>query len=73
MSARRDRADHFAVGCPICNNLVVALIGSGETLRYWAPLQPVLGVLSIALLSTGLGVRLRGAAACPVPPPDVDR
>lgn len=57
----------FAVGCPICNKLVVALIGVGGTLNYWAPLQPFLGVLSIALLTTGLRVRLRGAAACPVP------
>lgn len=56
----------FAVGCPICNKVVVALIGVGGTLSYWAPLQPVLGVLSIALLTTGLGVRLRGAPACPV-------
>lgn len=67
MSARRDRANHFAVGCPICTKLVAALVGSGGTLRYWAPLQPVRGVLSIALPTTGLGVRLRGAAAWPVP------
>ena len=64
----------FAVGCPICNKLVVALIGVSATLSYWAPLQPVLGVLSIALLTTGLGLRLRGAPACPVPLAlDVDR
>ena len=56
----------FAVGCPICNKVVVALIGVGGALNYWAPLQPVLGVLSIALLTTCLGVRLRGASACPV-------
>ncbi len=57
----------FAVGCPICNKLVVALIGVSGALSYWAPLQPVLGVLSIALLLTGLAVRLRGAVACPSP------
>jgi len=56
----------FAVGCPICNKLVVGLIGVSGALSYWAPLQPVLGVLSIALLAAGLLVRLRGAAACPV-------
>ncbi len=58
----------FAVGCPICNKLVVAVIGVGGSLTYWAPLQPVLGVLSIGLLITGLVVRLRGAAACPAVP-----
>lgn len=57
----------FAVGCPICNKLVVALIGVSGALNYWAPLQPVLGVLSIGLLAIGLFVRLRGASACPVP------
>lgn len=57
----------FAVGCPICNKLVVAVIGVSGALSYWAPLQPVLGVLSIVLLSTGLAVRLRGSVACPMP------
>jgi hypothetical protein len=56
----------FAVGCPICNKLVVALIGVSGALNYWAPLQPVLGVLSVALLAIGLGVRLRGLVACRV-------
>lgn len=57
----------FAIGCPICNKLVVALIGVSGALSYWAPLQPVLGVLSIGVLAAGLTVRLRGAAACPSP------
>lgn len=58
----------FAVGCPICNKLVVGLIGITGALNYWAPLQPVLGVLSIVLLAIGLSVRLRGAVACQVRP-----
>ena len=57
----------FAIGCPICNKLVVALIGVSGALTYWAPLQPVLGVLSVALLGMGLLVRLRGSVACPLP------
>jgi hypothetical protein len=57
----------FAVGCPICNKLVVGLIGASGALNYWAPLQPVLGILSIALLLGCLAVRLRGAVACPSP------
>ena len=58
----------FAVGCPICNKLVVGLIGISGALNYWAPLQPVLGVLSVGLLVTGLTVRLRGAVFCEVRP-----
>jgi len=57
----------FAVGCPICNKLVVALIGVSGALSYWAPLQPLLGALSIGLLITGLAMRLRGTLACPTP------
>jgi len=57
----------FAIACPTCNKLVVALIGVSGALSYWAPLQPVLGVLSIALLLTCLAVRLRGQIACPSP------
>jgi len=57
----------FAVGCPICNKLVVALIGVSGALSYWAPLQPVLGTLSIGLLLIGLVMRLRGIVACPTP------
>ncbi len=57
----------FAIGCPICNKLVVALIGVSGALSYWAPLQPILGVLSVGVLAAGLAVRLRGAAVCPSP------
>ena len=57
----------FAVGCPVCNKLVVGLIGVSGALSYWAPLQPVLAVVALALLVAGLAVRLRGEAACAVP------
>ena len=56
----------FAVGCPVCNKLVVGVIGVSGALNYWAPLQPALGLLSVGLLVTGLAVRLRGAVACEV-------
>jgi hypothetical protein len=57
----------LAVGCPICNKVVVALVGISGALNYWAPLQPLIGVLSVGLLSAGLLVRLRGETACPLP------
>lgn len=57
----------LAVGCPICNKVVVGLIGVSGALSYWAPLQPVLGMLSVALLLAGLAVRLRGLVACRLP------
>lgn len=57
----------LAVGCPICNKLVVTAVGVSGALSYWAPLQPVLGVASILVLLGGLLVRLRGEVACPMP------
>lgn len=55
----------FAIGCPICNKIVVALIGVSGALDYWAPLQPLLGLSSLALLGVALVARLRQAAVCP--------
>ncbi|MEU0171427.1 hypothetical protein ABZ214_39275 [Streptomyces iakyrus] len=57
----------FAVGCPICNKLVVLALGVSGALSYWAPAQPVLGVASVALLTYALVRRLRTATACPMP------
>ena len=57
----------FAIGCPVCNKLVVALIGLSGALNLWAPIQPLLGLLSLALLSIALRARLRGERACPWP------
>lgn len=63
----------FAVGCPICNKLVVGVVGASGALSYWAPVQPLLGIGSVALLAYGLRVRLRGGTCCPVSaPPAVD-
>lgn len=56
----------FAIGCPICNKIVVALIGVSGALNYWAPLQPLLGLVSVGLLLTTLAVRLRGERSCPI-------
>lgn len=41
---------YLAVGCPICNKLVVALLGSSGALTYFAPVQLVLGGFAIILL-----------------------
>ncbi|WP_328690292.1 hypothetical protein OHA74_14085 [Streptomyces phaeochromogenes] len=57
----------FAVGCPICNKLVVLAIGVSGALSYFAPLQPVLAAASVALLVHVLVRRLRTANVCAVP------
>jgi hypothetical protein len=59
----------FAVGCPVCNKLVVALLGTGGALSIFAPLQPLLGAGAAGLLLVGVRRQLRalGGQACPVP------
>jgi hypothetical protein len=59
----------FAVGCPICNKLVVAAIGVSGALNVWAPIQPILAVLSVTAMSAALVVRLKGERSCRVAAP----
>lgn len=49
----------FAVGCPICNKLVLLLLGTSGALTYFQPIQPILGVASVALLAATVIVRWR--------------
>ncbi len=79
MARDRDRDDRrtiwggftsfLAVGCPVCNQAVVALVGTSGALAWWAPVQPVVGLAAIGLLLYTLRGRLRTyrLAACPVP------
>lgn len=58
----------FAVGCPVCNKLVVAVLGFSGALSYFAPIQPVLAIISLALLAMGLKIRLDGERSCAIAP-----
>lgn len=58
----------FAVGCPICNKLVVAVLGVSGALNVWSPIQPLLGLASVTLLGLALIVRLRGERLCALRP-----
>lgn len=53
---------YLAIGCPICNKVVVALLGVSGALNVFAPLQPVIGAASVALLGAMLAWRLRDRA-----------
>ncbi|MFD7651912.1 hypothetical protein ACFV5M_30345 [Streptomyces albidoflavus] len=57
----------FAVGCPVCNKLVLVLLGASGAVSYWAPLQPLLAVLSVGLLAEAALRRLSSRSECPVP------
>lgn len=59
----------LAVGCPVCNQAVVALIGTSGALSWWAPVQPIVGVVAIGLVVWALRTRLATyqLTACPIP------
>jgi len=58
----------LAVGCPVCNQAVVALVGTSGALSWWAPVQPVVGMTAVGLLLWTLQQRLRTyqLTACPI-------
>lgn len=55
----------FAVGCPVCNKLVVVALGTTGARQWFEPLQPVLAAASIVLLAVALRARLRNPISCP--------
>jgi hypothetical protein len=58
----------LAVGCPVCNKIVVMPMGVSGAPQWWAPLQPVLGIAGVGLLLYALHRRLRGERLCALPP-----
>ncbi len=60
----------LAVGCPVCNKLVVLALGFSGALTYFAPVQPWLGAAALLLTLVALRRRLSelsgGCAARPV-------
>jgi hypothetical protein len=47
----------LAVGCPVCNKLVVLALGTSGAMTYFEPVQPWLGGLSVLLLGYALWAR----------------
>lgn len=56
----------FAVGCPVCNKLVIVALGTTGARQWFEPIQPALAVVSIGLLVWALRGRLRSSTACSV-------
>lgn len=57
----------FAVGCPVCNKLVLVALGSAGAISWFAPLQPLLVVAGIAALGWALWSRLSNQRSCTLP------
>jgi hypothetical protein len=56
----------LAVGCPVCNKLVLVALGYSGAIQYFAPVQPYLATAGILLLAYALQKRLSGEAKCQV-------
>lgn len=57
----------FAVGCPVCNKLVLLALGTTGAMKFFEPVQPLLAVFSIGLLVWALVRRISQENACKVP------
>jgi hypothetical protein len=58
----------LAIGCPVCNKVVLLLLGASGAMTVYAPLQPAIGAASLLLLAGTIAWRLRLRArggACP--------
>jgi len=58
----------LAIGCPVCNKIALVLLGASGAMSVYAPIQPLIGAVSLALLVATAIWRLRLRAtggACP--------
>ena len=55
---------YLAIGCPVCNKIALLALGTTGALNIYAPIQPYLGAIGVALLAVALIVRLRGEVSC---------
>ncbi|MFP3466889.1 hypothetical protein [Leifsonia sp. SIMBA_070] len=57
----------FAVGCPVCNKLVLLVLGASGAMQYFEPIQPYLAGASIGIMVWALWRRITNEDSCPVP------
>ncbi len=62
----------LAVGCPVCNKLVVLAVGMSGAIHYFGPLQPFLAVISAGLLTIALWSRLATRTRASRPGPQLE-
>ncbi len=58
----------FAVGCPVCNKIVLIALGASGAMTWFAPIQPFLALASVVLMGWALHARLKGEISCSITP-----
>lgn len=53
----------LALGCPVCNKLVVLILGFSGALTWFAPVQPLLALTALAALLAGVSLQWRTVRA----------
>jgi hypothetical protein len=59
----------FAVGCPVCNKLVLLALGTSGAISWFGPIQPFLALASIVFMAWALRLRLKNAVSCRISVP----
>lgn len=57
----------FAVGCPVCNKIVVIAIGASGAMTWFAPVQPALAIASLVFMVVAVRTRLLNQYRCTLP------
>ena len=60
----------IAVGCPVCNKIVVLALGASGAMSYFAPVQPLIAFVSMALLGYAIWLRYRAVRHALAPATD---
>ena len=55
---------YFAIGCPVCNKLVLIALGSTGAVQFFAPIQPYRAAVGVGVVAWALQVRRRGELSC---------
>jgi hypothetical protein len=57
----------FAIGCPVCNKLVLIALGTTGAINYFGPIQPYLAFAGLLLLTWAFLRRLKNTGSCALP------
>lgn len=58
---------YLAIGCPVCNKVVLIALGTTGAMNWFAPVQPYLGIAALVVIAYALRKRLTTLNNCALP------
>lgn len=58
---------YLAIGCPVCNKVVLVALGTTGAMNWFAPVQPYLGIAALGVIAYALRKRLSTMGNCALP------